>query len=524
MKHITFYILSITVLFTSCKKFLDVNSPNPNQPISSTAQLLLPTALVGTANYVNVFNSNAAQSGLYMANAGGYGGFGSVETYNYSNTDLNGGWNIYDVMEDYFQVKELSAEDPDLRYFNAVARIMLSHGFQLLVDNFNSVPYFEALKGGSKLYTAKFDEPDAIYADLVKQIDAAIKTINEGLNDNVPPVKITKDQDPMFGGDMVKWKKFANTLKLRIIIRANGKVTFDNTTFTDDGFLTTDAMVNPGYMRDNGKQNPKWNSWGFTYTGGTAGLGWMPSTYAFSFYNGKLYDEGRGYETYYKFPNTPTNRLGSHPVSLPASPSGSSWLPSDNRTGTSAGNAPGVLKGPDASMPIITAAESYFWQAEAKLSGLLSEDDGDVKTFFNKGIDASFNYIFQLPDGTLDDDAHGYYEQYLEDNDESYLVNFDLATSSEKKLEAIITQKFIALNMVNSEQALADFRRTGYPAIVPFSSGASGTATFASASSQSTRADGLPTRWMYPTGEVSANPNVPTGISTFTSLIFWAKQ
>ena len=524
MKKLISYAFIIVLTFTSCKKFLDVNSPNPNQPISSTVQLLLPTALAGTASFSSTFNSAAAETGLYMTKAGGYGGFGSVETYAYSNADLNGGWSLFNVLEDYYQVKTLSTDSADLRYFNAVARIMLSHGYQMLVDNFNSVPYFEALKGGTdKIYTAKFDDPADIYVDLVKQIDTAINMINDGLDDDVaPPIEITAGQDPMFGGDMEMWEKFANTLKLRIIVRGHGKATFNNTSFTDDGFLTTDAQINPGYTRDNGKQTPKWNTWAYTYTGGTGNLGWMPSTFVLSFYNGKLYDEGRGYETFYQFPNTVNNRLGLHPVDLPASPAGSAWYPSSNRTGTTAGAAPGPLKGPDAPMPILTASESYFWQAEARLNGILTTG-ATTKDLFNEGIAASFNYIFLLPDGSLDDDAHAYYEQYLDDNSDSRLVNFDLATTPAQQLEAIITQKFIAMNMVNGDQAWNDYRRTGYPAIPNWSANLTGAQTFASASSNSTRPDGLPTRVLYPTTEISANPNVPTGISSFTSLIFWAK-
>src|SRR5207302_6927964 len=127
-----------------------------------------------------------------------------------------------------------------------------------------------------------------------------------------------------------------------------------------------DALINPGYTRDNGKQNPKWNNWGFGYTGSDANKAWMPNTFVMSFYNGvKLSDSYRGGAVYYQFPSTPTNRLGVEGNSIAPSPSGSFWYPSSNRSGSSAGNTTGVLKGPEAGMPVITAAESYFLQAEA---------------------------------------------------------------------------------------------------------------------------------------------------------------
>jgi hypothetical protein len=94
-----------------------------------------------------------------------------------------------------------------------------------------------------------------------------------------------------------------------------------------------------------------------------------------------------------------------------------------------------------------------------------------------------------------------------------------LAGSDEDKIEAIITQKYIALNMVNSHEGWNEFRRTGYPSV----SGTSAVSTFASKASQSTRPDRLPTRILYPTSELQYNPaNVKT-INPFSSLIFWAK-
>jgi hypothetical protein len=91
-----------------------------------------------------------------------------------------------------------------------------------------------------------------------------------------------------------------------------------------------------------------------------------------------------------------------------------------------------------------------------------------------------------------------------------------------QKVEAILTQKWVALNFVNSDQSWNDYRRTGYPKVIS-TAGATGAQTFASKYSESTRPDKLPTRILYPPSEGSYNStNVPKGISPFTSLIFWA--
>ena len=259
-KTLAYLFMGVMVFGTSCKKYLDINN-NPNQATSATPQLILPQALAATAANLNGFNTYGAQLAGYMANAGGYGGFGSRVTYAYSANDYTGNWSsTYDNLEDYQAILEQTKDKPELSYFDAVARIMRAHSFQLLVDTYNDVPYTDALKGADAL-TPTYTDAKEIYKDLANQLDIAIETINTG--DQTPGVTPLGKSDVMFGGNVTNWKKFANTLKLRILLRGNGKVDFANQTFSSDGFLTDDALINPGYTRDNGRQNPKWTTWAY---------------------------------------------------------------------------------------------------------------------------------------------------------------------------------------------------------------------------------------------------------------------
>jgi hypothetical protein len=521
MKKISLLVFAgMLMMFGSCKKYLDINK-NPNQATESTPDLILPQALTGTASNVNGFNSMGAQLVGYMANAGGYGGFGTSITYNFSASDFAGRWSAtYDNLEDYQAILNYTDEDPAQGYYNAAARIMKAHGFQLLVDAYGDVPYTEALLGADNL-NPKYDKAEDIYKDLVVQLDQAIAKIHATENE-VGVVELGQ-MDVMFHGSMTKWIQLANTLKLRIVNRAKDKIDFGTVTFDPAGFLTTDAMINPGYTRDNNRQNPKWSTWGFSPTGSDGNKAWMPNTFVVAFYNGtKLSDPVRGGALYYQYPSTGTNRLGTEGVGIQSSPSGSFWYPSSNRVGSTAGAATGVLKGPSASLPIITAAESYFLQAEAAVRGIIS---GDAKSLFESGIKASYAYLLMKEDMAAVPAAtvNTAFSEYLAENEDSYLVNFDEATSMDQKIEAIITQKYIALNMVNSDEAWNEYRRTGYPKINS-AAGATATQTFASSVSESTRADKLPARILYPSSEGSYNPtNVPKGISVFNSTIFWAK-
>jgi hypothetical protein len=246
----------------------------------------------------------------------------------------------------------------------------------------------------------------------------------------------------------------------------------------------------------------------------------MPCTYSFAFYNGgKLTDPGRGSAIYLAFPNTTINQLGVGTTSVPSAPTdANAWYSGDV---SNLGNAVGIMKGLNMGQPLVLAAESWFLQAEAQVRGIIT---GDAETSFYNGIKASFVYTYELPDDAtigagLDPDAD--FTQYQSDNSGSYLVNWSLATTQDQKIEAIITQKYIAVNMVSNQEGWNEYRRTGYPVSSSFT--IDPTKSMASTLSQSTRPDRLPSRILYPASEYSYNSaNVPTGISPYTSLIFWA--
>jgi hypothetical protein len=509
----------VFAVLTSCNDVLDINE-NPNQATAVKPELILSQALAGTAQVLNAYNTYGMQLGGYAANAGGYGGFNENVSYAFTPNNYAGNWPAsYDNLEDYQYIIDKTKSDPANIYFFAAAKIMKAYGFQLLVDAYGDIPYSQALKGADFL-TPTYDDAATVYAGIAAELDEAIAAIHAA--DEVVLKNPLGVYDIVFAGDMKQWIKLANTIKLRLMVRGKGKVNFSDASFDPSGFLTTDVLINPGYSRDNGRQNPEWNTWAFAYTGSAGNKAWIPTTYVLTFYNGvKISDPKRGAAMYYQYPATGTNQLGYESTGIPKSPDGSFWYPSSSRTGTSAGNATGALKGPNAGFPLMTAAESYFLQAEAVVVGI-GGVSGTAKGLFQSGVTASFKYLYMLPDKTQSGDYVADANAYFVNNGSNRLVNFDLATTQTQQIEAIITQKYIALNMVNSQEAWNDYRRTGYPAV----SGTSAISTFASIASQNTqRPDRLPTRILYPTSEIQYNSaNVPSGsVNSFTSLIFWAK-
>ncbi|MBL0744432.1 SusD/RagB family nutrient-binding outer membrane lipoprotein [Chryseolinea lacunae] len=95
---------------------------------------------------------------------------------------------------------------------NSVSRIMKVYIFSRLTDLYGDIPYFNAAKGYyTGTYAPEYDSQEAIYNDFFKELDEATKAIDATKD------KVTSDY--YFEGDLAKWKKFGNSLRLRLALR-----------------------------------------------------------------------------------------------------------------------------------------------------------------------------------------------------------------------------------------------------------------------------------------------------------------
>lgn len=538
MKKIYNLILlgAIIIGASSCKKYLDVNT-NPNTSTQGPVDLVLPQAIVGTAALSNQYSNSLGDIAGATANINGVGGYGAYLNYNYVSTSYNGLWtNAYDNANDYHYVITQTQGTPSLAFSTSIARIMKAFVMSKLVDQFNNVPYSEAFKGQENL-TPKYDDALTIYKDLVAQLNTAISAISAGQTANAAtPGSVAfpnPNADPAFKNadqniNMTNWRRFANTLKLRLLIKiaSSGKdAAFATSQFasfdTALGIITDDVTVNPGYFKDPGRQNPTYESWGYTVAGVRTNAQRIPTNWILSFYDGtKINDTKRGSVIFRNFPSPAVNQLGNeNTVASQVPPTNNNLSSSSWFTGTAAGgDALGFVKGSTQSQPIMLLAEARFLQAEAYSRGLLA---GSAATSFDEGIKASIRYLYKNAQGAVDASVDTETElntelaNYKANNSANLLVNY----AGEPSLEAIITQKYIALIYITSDEAFNEFRRTTFPAIVNGS--LTSTATFASRLSNSTRADKLPARIPYPSSEFTTNAgNIPS-VSVFGSLIFW---
>lgn len=525
---------------SSCDEALNINE-NPNAAITADVNLVLPQAITASASVANAYNSYGGHFGGFIANAGGFSGFGNLLNYNLTPGDWNNLWvQVYaDPLKDLKYVIDNTEGDPQLAYFNAAAKIMTVVNYQRLVDAFGDVPYTEALRGEEGITAPAYDDAATIYQDLFATLDEAITIIKDAnASTTVQALRLTAASDPLFSefasasaADHARaWARYANTLKLRILIRLSGKPEFAG--FVSQGFaaldyssdpantsalnfITDDVIVDPGY--ETNKPNPTWATWGKTIAGALSNSSRIPTTFAFGFYNGtKISDTDRGEATFVNFPTTPTNQLGNE-VGNPTIVSGQvTWA--SNQSGYT---GLGVLKGPAMGQVLMLEAEAQFLLAEARLKNFLA---GDYATAYYRGITASFEYIFKNEGETIVNPSAtktitNMVANYLATNDNNKLVEIEAAVSDAERLRAIITQKYIAMNMITSDEAYNEFRRTGFPETVP-----GGAPVFDIASNKSSitdRFDRLPTRILYPSSEQSYNATNWRLIDPHVDLIFW---
>jgi hypothetical protein len=155
---------------------------------------------------------------------------------------------------------------------------------------------------------------------------------------------------------------------------------------------------------------------------------------------------------------------------------------------------PGIIKSSSQGAPLFLGSESLFLQAEAANDGIIS---GDARSLYEAGITASFEEL-----GLTDAQATAYFSQNL--------ANAGWAASPNKE-QAIITQKWIALNGSNEFEGWNEFRRTGFPAVPSSIDPARVNPT-------------TPYRVLYPLSELDTNPTnlgKEGTIDPFSSKIFW---
>jgi hypothetical protein len=474
MKKIIFTLLGLFILFVSCDDQLDINrDPDLLSPEGVAFATELPAGIAGIAGAqgaeLAIIGGIWSQFYTQSPSANQYR---TVDAYQIgtSTSFARGPWqNMYDALGDIRNIKRNALTQENWKYF-LIASVLESYGSQILADTYDQIPYTEA--NDLTNFQPHFNTGQEVYDLMIADLDTALSKDLSTSKGSSPA-----GDDFVFGGDMAKWVQFANTLKLRILLRqVNVRASVASGAGSLSNFLSEDASMhnfadlpsnsNPLYETDRRQLNVATNL--------------RASTTMYSYLN----DNGDGRLNMYYGSGVPLNQGDYQSVVAPNSIS---------------------IVNLSATTPVyfISAEESLFLQAEANLR---YNSGSNAKALYDAAVLANFSK-WGL-DGSSYISSGGVYA-------------YPSAGTFEQKLEAIITQKWIASFPGNGFESFFEHNRTGYPAesSVAQTSGSYVPGQWAYSVNGATNG-AFPQRLEWPNTETSRNENTPVIIS-LTVPVWW---
>jgi hypothetical protein len=444
-----FWLAGAVLILSGCKKELERINRNPNEAQSVEPDYLLSNGI--KANVDTYWGVDATmESSLLYVQYWAKIQYTDPDKYIPAATSIQTIWsNFYaQGVQDFTTLAQLgdTLHNPN---YKAVAIIMRSWIFQVLTDYYGDVPYSQA--GNIDKYpNPKYDEQKDIYTGLLTELKTAVGLINT-----------TGDPilgDVLYNGDLNKWKKFANSLRLRIALRIAdrefdaAKAVFDEIGADNTGLIASNSENAQLVYLASPNQNPV----------------------------------GKNRETRndYRISKSVVDKLNSlndpRLTIYGALPRDTNAIVGvTNGLSTAAASLLGLNKTSDAGA-VFTAttapavlfnyAELLFIKAEAAQRGLLA---GDAADLYAQAITASLKQ-YNVADPAV----------------VTYLAQPAVAYNAANYKQSIGDQKWLAL-FGEGLEGFAEWRRLDYPVLTPAKEGVLG--------------GKIPLRLTYPSGEQAVN-------------------
>ncbi len=471
---LSFSCMAVTgiVLLAGCTKKFEYYNTDPygisNEQLSADFRLLGDPLKQAQQN-IYVFNPAWNAQLQENLNADIYSGYMTPPTpfggtiVNNPTYALNDGWNTYPWDDAYNGVMAptksvINNAKTSYPAFVAWARIIRVEAMHRVSDIYGPIIYtkYGAVNtDGSVSYDSQKDVYYAFFDDL----DSAITTLTPLAQNNA--VKTFTSFDLSYGGSYAQWVKFANTLRLRLALRvvkadpAKAKSEGEKALANPLGLLTDNS---DNYLVDLGTFVHPLNI--FSNTWGDVRMGAPMESILIGYNDPRL-------PKYFQ-PATDPAVAGKYKGIR----NGVNTDTKDRYEGYSA-----LVNQPN-KIQLMTCAEAWFLKAEAALRGWAGA--GNAQTNYETGVKKSFEQYSVDPAAYIND-ASSTAKPYTDpkaatpgQNDVAagspYLstitIKWDESASMDRKLERIITQKWIAM-YPDGQEAWSEFRRTGYPKLFP---------------------------------------------------------
>ncbi|MFT3845211.1 MAG: SusD/RagB family nutrient-binding outer membrane lipoprotein [Lacibacter sp.] len=524
MKNKLFVLVTaLTLVLTACKKkdFAD-SYADPSKISNTTVEKQFAGFLSANREYVvpsywNYFvvlrtSVNRYNQAVGWVNSSGQyvpGAAGITDRWN----------NYYDFLAQYRELQNvygtLSTDDQKLRrIFMIAATIYFYDHTQKVVDLHGDIPWSEAGKlsangGDYQVSLPKYDKAEDIYTKMLDDLKAFADELNT-ISVNAGILTAFQKQDFVNKGSLTMWKKYCNSLRLRMLGRVSGVASFQTRAATETAAILGTPATYPVVSANSENiqvkvydLNTPINSTGFR-----TGL--------------EDWDGNIAGKTMIDHMNTNADpRLRA--IFQPGANAGGAYIGLDQMaTGSAqttliAGGTIAIYNRSTLSRnqffpgALIGAAEVSFLAAEAYLK---AGNNTAAKTAYNDGIAKSIEYYYWVR--TLsNDNTSGTLTPYTGTEVTNYVtaaaVNWDNATTTADKLKLIATQKWLDFNVVLPLDNWAELRRLNYPTL-------SFEVDNANAQKQP------PYRWLYAGSEATYNTvnyGAVQAKDNLTTKLFW---
>lgn len=379
-------------------------------------------------------------------------------------------------------VEDLASEG-GLSIGEAIAKVVRVNAYHRITDYWGPVPY---TKFGNEELKVPYDSQQSMYQDFFKTLDEASSALASG-------GAAYGGSDRIYGGDAAKWRKLAESLRLRLALRVRyvdgGLSKTQAEKAFNSGQLITDPADNAFVSVDSDNRNPletitDWGEFRMSATMESILKGYDDPRIGVYFdpaNDGDSDGDGNPYEGL---------QNGQTKVTLGTSQN-------NNHSDINKTFRDVAKGGVNPPIPVFQASETHFLLAEAALAGY--SVGGSAESYYNSGISTAMKETTGASDAQIEAYTNSTATPVSFDGGTTppvsdIPVKFDSTGSTERQLEQIITQKWIAL-FPNGWEAWAEARRTGYPKQYPR----------VASDNPDVPADQIPARMVYVSSEYSTN-------------------
>jgi Starch-binding associating with outer membrane len=398
------FAFGIVLFMGSCTEDFEETNLDPNAFNFASPENVFPGVVFKTLDLVGGdMNTNMFMN--YASYTGGKGG--QFPKFYYTESGVNRYWTQFyvDILKNNQTIIDNYSDRPGFANRVLIAKVWKSYVYSVMVSTFGGVPFDEALSTKTDI---PYNTEEEIYVSILNML----KEAGDGLTTAGDKLGV----DPVYGGDNAKWKKFANSLRLKIALRISTGFPALAETHVREVMAKETDMINTnadnctlkwGLNAENASYN--WRTFVFVQV--------LPSIYPYTNHhfilNLKSYEDPRLEamiekankplvirDSLFAAGNTKPKVLVEYAIPYYGKPlGGNSTLPSWDLNANNnvlrnvaddsySGPKKDLFMNADASYNVVTAAEVNLMKAEAKL-----KDWGGVKTaeaYYYDGIEASF--------------------------------------------------------------------------------------------------------------------------------------